>query len=308
MARSVVLVLALVTLSLAAPAVVSAQDGGLALDALGLPELRLSVSETGIDVPSEAAAGRNLVVLDNPSPYDVEVTLFLPPAGLTADRLQATPDSDEGEPGWFYDAVTAGGVSAEPGGTDRAVVDLAPAGDWVVEVGRYPNDDAATTPVDFRESSFMPLLVAGDAPAAADVAAGVTVEMRDDAFAIADRVAGGPQLWAVTNVGQEPHHVVLTRPTVPVTDALVAEWLSFEFGMAPADATPSPNLPTFDAFADVAYVPVLSAGRTTWVALDLEPGTYVAFCFVSDRETGMPHAAMGMVEVFTVAAPGTPTA
>ena len=36
-------------------------------------------------------------------------------------------------------------------------------------------------------------------------------------------------------------------------------------------------------------------------ALDLAPGTYIAVCFVPDEETGVPHALMGMVQVFTVA-------
>ena len=44
----------------------------------------------------------------------------------------------------------------------------------------------------------------------------------------------------------------------------------------------------------------LSPGETAWTEVDLAPGTYVALCFVFDPATGMPHAAMGMVAVFTV--------
>lgn len=41
-------------------------------------------------------------------------------------------------------------------------------------------------------------------------------------------------------------------------------------------------------------------GRTHWVELNLQPGTYAALCFVPDIRTGMPHAVMGMVTVFVV--------
>ena len=138
--------------------------------------------------------------------------------------------------------------------------------------------------------------------------ADATIGMHDFDFAIPDRLPGGEQVWEVANVGRQPHHLVLMRTAVPVTDAQVEEWLAFEFGLAPADATPAPGLPTWEAFEDAGYVGVLSAGRSAWVPLDLVPGTYATFCFVGDRETGVPHAAMGMVEVFVVGEPGTPAA
>jgi hypothetical protein len=37
-----------------------------------------------------------------------------------------------------------------------------------------------------------------------------------------------------------------------------------------------------------------------WLALDLQPGTYVALCFIPDEAPGAPHALLGMIQVFTV--------
>lgn len=54
--------------------------------------------------------------------------------------------------------------------------------------------------------------------------------------------------------------------------------------------------PPIDAGGAGASAP----GRTHWVLLHLQPGTYAALCFVPDINTGMPHALMGMVTVFTV--------
>jgi hypothetical protein len=41
-------------------------------------------------------------------------------------------------------------------------------------------------------------------------------------------------------------------------------------------------------------------GGQEWFALNLPRGSYIAFCLVPDDETGLPHAAMGMVRAFTV--------
>ena len=40
--------------------------------------------------------------------------------------------------------------------------------------------------------------------------------------------------------------------------------------------------------------------RAAPLALDLARRTYIALCFVPDEEMGVPHALMGMVQVFTV--------
>jgi len=38
--------------------------------------------------------------------------------------------------------------------------------------------------------------------------------------------------------------------------------------------------------------------------MNLEPGAYVAVCFMPDKEDGAPHALKGMVTVFEVPAEG----
>lgn len=49
-------------------------------------------------------------------------------------------------------------------------------------------------------------------------------------------------------------------------------------------------------------MPFLSSGHSVWIEVNLTPGTYAAMCFVTDPNTGMPHALLGMVEVFNVGA------
>lgn len=51
---------------------------------------------------------------------------------------------------------------------------------------------------------------------------------------------------------------------------------------------------------DVTGAGAIFPGGSHWIELDLKPGTYVAWCFVPDIHTGMPHALMGMLTVFAV--------
>ena len=75
------------------------------------------------------------------------------------------------------------------------------------------------------------------------------------------------------------------------------------------NATPVGGGPSFAELTPAGGLGWLSPGQTAWTEVDLEPGTYVALCFVFDPATGMPHAAMGMVAVVTVSGgPGTPAA
>lgn len=56
----------------------------------------------------------------------------------------------------------------------------------------------------------------------------------------------------------------------------------------------------FTQIMDSGGVGPILPGATQWVELHLKPGTYAALCFVPDIVTGMPHAFMGMITVFTV--------
>jgi plastocyanin len=60
----------------------------------------------------------------------------------------------------------------------------------------------------------------------------------------------------------------------------------------------------------VGGMTIMSAGRTAWMAFDLQPGYYVAICFIPDKVSHEPHAALGMISIFTVGTPagGTPMA
>ena len=44
----------------------------------------------------------------------------------------------------------------------------------------------------------------------------------------------------------------------------------------------------------------MHSGSHAFIELDLKPGSYGLLCFVPDAKDGKPHAAHGMMRVFTV--------
>ena len=305
MCRSLLRVAAVVLLSLAlaGPAAV-AQDATPVpsespLAALGYPELRVRVTDAAIEAPAEAAAGPTLLTVENASSEDTGVFLIAPPPGMTRDEMMAaaaaTPAGapEEEFPPWFYDAVLSGGPTVAAGGQAQAVIDLEP-GDWAVAA----EADQAPAPLTVAE---------GEGPAA-EPAADREVGLQEFAFTLPEQVAPGPQVWKLTNVGQQPHVLYLIKAPGPITMDQVMAILEL-----PEGATPPPGVPNPEEFEFLDNgLTVISAGRTAWIAPDLAPGTYVAICFIPDPESGAPHAALGMVSIFTVgegAAPGgTPAA
>ena len=122
--------------------------------------------------------------------------------------------------------------------------------------------------------------------------------MRDDLRYLVspDPVPAGPQVWEVTNSGeQHAHHAVFFRIPDDVTaDDIVADFASLMSGTPPAGP------PLISQRQHVGYAALQSGGQTTWIELDLEPGTYAVICFIVDPATGMPHVLNGMAITFTV--------
>ena len=115
------------------------------------------------------------------------------------------------------------------------------------------------------------------------------VELSEYAFSIPEQIASGAQTWHVHNVGDQPHHLVVMKLQPGRTmDDVMAFLDDPESGPPPAD--------------EVGYTPVMSPDTGLYASWDLEPGVYVALCFISDVEDGAHHAVHGMVQAFEVVA------
>jgi hypothetical protein len=68
----------------------------------------------------------------------------------------------------------------------------------------------------------------------------------------------------------------------------------------PEDELPPEGVPSPAEFIDMGGIAPISKDQTVYAEFNLEPGAYVAVCFMPDKETGMPHALKGMVVVFEI--------
>jgi hypothetical protein len=309
---ALVLLLALTLSAFTAP-LATAQDATpaagkdrLLADTMGLPELTITATADAYEgLPAETAAGRYVVTLTSAMGAEASAGvefLMLPAEVPFADFLTMLTASMEGPPPeWYYQTYHAGGLVTDPDATSQGIFDLRP-GTYVVWSSGDP--DATQPPIE--------LTVTGEAatPAAgAEPSAGATVTMFEYGFTVDGPLLPGPQLLKVANVGAQPHFMILIQPNEPITKEQVSMLLEAEMAGTPtADAAAAAGVASNpDEWGFAAFAGTISTGATEWIAVDLDPGTYVLACFVPDIESGIPHAYLGMADVVTVEGGGTPT-
>lgn len=264
------------------------------MSTLGYPEVTVNVGPDGVDAPERVAAGLHLVTLSAPEPYIAYLDIVETPDGLTDEELVAQAleagRNDMPQAGWTY----LGGTNTDnPGSAVSFIIDLEP-GDYHLAASYYEADAAS------EAMSVVPFTVTvAEGEAASAPPATVNLEETDDLQYILtpETLASGPQLWKIENTGVEmAHHVVMVRvPEGATAPAIISEFNGMMAGTPPAGDS------LFAQAIWVGYAAMQSGGQTIWNEFDLDPGTYAVVCFILDHETGRPHAADGMVTVFTVA-------
>jgi hypothetical protein len=253
----------------------------------GLPTLQADGSDTGFTFSTtEVDAGKLHVVLNSEGNVAVYLDFMQMPEGLdpetASQQALAMARDDVPSEGWTY----GGGSYAFSGGSVEFIVDLTP-GTWQLAASYQPDDGEEVM-------TLTPLIVREATPAAsAPVEADVTLELQDVAFGLStETVPTGPQIWHVTNTGEQPRQMVLFRtPRAFTSDDFATFFQNMQAG------TPSAE---FLSMTWVGYTAVASPGYGTYVELDLEPGIYTATSWVIDPETQTPALLLGMVESFTV--------
>ncbi len=261
----------------------------------GYPALEVTFDGTDFVAPEELEAGRYRLVFNNlATDVDANLELYQPPDGMTgtelADAIAVSGESEEA-PEFFYTMVSAGGVEAPAGGSNDAIVTFGP-GEWVFNVFTESEDSLTNQPhvVD----------VTGELPELTDPEADVTVTLAEMSITFDGTVAAGPQVWKVTNVGAFPHFLIVEAYPEPVTPEQVEATLAMFFG-TPATPSATPVAPLDpEQFVAQVETPIFSTGQANWIEVDLEPGTYVAFCFIEGPGDVPSHAALGMYSILTV--------
>jgi hypothetical protein len=312
--RRLLALLAVVALLAGNIGAVAAQDatpgamGPSKLSQLGLPTLQLTASGGALQAPAEVAAGQMLVVLDNQMEFPTGVSIVQLPEGTSVEEAMAilgpppeaaspeagaSPAGEEEQgppPPLFYEMVWAGGVFAVPGIPGEVVVSLTP-GQWVL--------------VGDPESGIAPVMlnVTGEAASGAEIAADVEIKQDNENghfyFEMPENIPAGDQIWKVTNDGDQPHELFITKTPRRLTLEEAEILLNL-----PEDQLPPEGVPNPAEFQDMGGLAPISQDQTAYFELNLEPGAYVAVCFMPDKEDGAPHALKGMATIFEVPAEG----
>ena len=228
------------------------------------------------------AAGNVDIQLTNKGQQPHQVHIARAPAGMTVDDfVHAYHEQGEGP---ASAAVTwVGGVSGvEPGATGRATANLS-AGDYFL-ICFLPSGDGQNHLMKGMVGSLH-VTDTSEPATTAPADATETIVLSDFHVEIPAGFTGKGAV-VVRNDGHANHELILVRLKDGKT---LADAAAHKAG----DPTPPP-------FTYAGGIGIIAAGTTVTTDLDLQPGNYIATCFVSG-DTGQPHANMGMVATFTVA-------
>lgn len=265
------------------------------LDELGLPEVIVTSDGVTLTAPTELDADRYYLELENRSTAaSMAVEFYRAPDGTSAADLipdfQSAAASNLPPPG-FYDNLIGGGVSAEPGRTGQAVIDL-PAGSWVVAVFVYGGEANSLL--------AQQLEVTGEIGSPDDPDSDVDVNFEDFAFELGSGLRAGDLVWELENDGNQPHFISIYSYPGELTAAGVNAALAAAYGASPEPVDPNVAPIDLSQLVEIGGSGTMSAGVEAWLQLDLPPGAYLALCQVADRDSGLPHSVLGQFVVFTV--------
>jgi hypothetical protein len=266
---------------IAACAVLALSAGALAAcgDSDDPQELSFEVSTQGkataITAPESAEPGLAEITLANESDADADLQLIRIEGEHSADEVAegfGAAVRGEAFPDWLF---AAGGVGGTGPGETRTVSQILQPGTYYAfntESRAAPTAEGAATTEVSGESSDEEL---GEADA--------TVEAGEYLFK-AETLPAGTNEIVLDNIGVQPHHLIASRLIGDGTAADVERFFKTESGKPPLSEK------------GTQATAVVEGGESQIVTLDLEPGRYALYCFITDRQGGPPHAFKGMID------------
>lgn len=268
------------------------EAGDSLISGLGYPVIEYTTDGTTLSGPTELTAGRYLLKVVNTSAIEEwDMSFYSSKDDMTVDdllaQLSAVDTQSGGAPDIFYQIGHNGGVSSP---ATEAIVQLS-AGEYVAAAMFFSEPGGVAT---------QKVTVTGDLPEFAPIAGAVEVTLADMSIDLPDTLDAGPQIWQVTSTGALPHFVQVMKSNGELTNEEAVNGIKLVYGMA--DATPAADGSVQDpmSWEDIAGSPTITGGVTTIFEMDLEPGTYIAFCFIEGPGDLGSHALHGMTRVFTV--------
>jgi len=226
-----------------------------------------------ISAPSEADTGLAEITLKNDGKGEGDLQLIRAEGDHSAEEvLKGLEAAMQGKafPEWFF---AAGGVGSTASGESQTVTQ-------VLEPGTYY---AFNTEGDQSDPASVPAVEVSGEASEETVEADETVDAFEYGFK-AEQLTSGKTEVAFENTGAQPHHLLAAPLPHGSTAEDVEQFFKSEQGKPPFEEK---------GFQSTA---VLEGGEGQLVTLDLKPGRYVLFCFITDRQGGPPHALKRMVD------------
>ncbi len=272
-------------LLLLAVACAPSQPGATATNAAAsdIPEIIVQGHDFAFTGPDQVEAGLVKITLENDGKEPHQANLARLQDGKTLDDLAAAMKQSP-EAALPLLEFVGGPNTIDPHGRQEVIAKLR-EGTYVMICFVASPDGTPHV----AKGMIKPLkVVASSKPTAStDPKTDGVATLKDFTIAVPSSVKAGRQTWKVVNDGAEPHELTLIRLAPGKMMQDVTAYLAKPSGPPP--------------FEDAGGIGALSPGVSGWAVLDLQPGSYVALCFVPDPKTGKAHVDLGMVTPFTVA-------
>lgn len=242
-------------------------------------ELSFEISGKGkaatITAPESAEAGLAEITLTNESDSEADLQLIRVEGEHSAEEVvEGLGKAIQGQsfPDWFF---AGGGVGSTAAGDTATVTQLLEPGTYYAfntETEGPPDPGAAASTE-----------VTGEASDEELDEAEATVEAGEYVFQ-AETLPSGTNEILLDNIGVQPHHLIASKLIGDSTADDVEQFFKTEKGEPPLSEE------------GTQATAVLEGGEAQLVTLDLEPGRYAFYCFITDRQGGPPHAFKGMID------------
>jgi hypothetical protein len=249
-----------------------------------IPEITIKAADYSFEAPAQIEAGPVVLTLVNNGQETHHAQLARLNQGVTMDKFLATLKEDPEATMPMLTFVGGPGL-LDPGLSQQVTLELTP-GQYVL-LCFIPAHDGVPH---LAKGMIAPIQVVGHTDHihahAPQLKADMTVKLRDFEFPLPSQIKAGKQVWQILNEGSQPHEIELIKLVEGKTIEDVQAFMHSPNGAPP--------------FTSIGGFQAITPGQSGWLNLDLEPGNYVALCFVPNPETGKPHIEHGMVLPFSV--------
>ena len=242
-----------------------------------------SAGSLSFEAPAEVPAGAAEIEFTNSSSVDAldAQLVYVAEEQSDEDVVAELRNAIQGKAvaDWF---AGGGGVGETPNGETGSVTQELQPGTYYVAGGNEPPSLPLTK-----------IEVSGDDGAELPEA-DATITAEDYSFS-GEGIEAGDRTLLLNNAGEQWHHFLGARLKDDATIEDAQEFLESEGEQS--------GPPPFEEGSDGANElgsTVLEGGTSQVVDVDLEAGRYALFCFISDKQGGPPHVALGMVSEVTV--------